>query len=92
MESESDIERTACTAAARAGWSVVKVGQHGWPDRLFFRHGVYVWVEFKRPGGRLSALQKRRIDRLRQSGERAIVVESADDFVPLLNRVAGEQP
>ena len=54
------------------GWEVIKVGREGWPDRVFIKGGLHVWIELKRAsGGRRAVLQERRIKSLRDHGARA---------------------
>lgn len=51
----------------------------GWPDSLLlFPGGRAAFYEFKRPGGRLSDLQKVRLERLRGLGFTAEVFDNAD--------------
>lgn len=46
-----------------------KVGDDGWPDRVFIRRGRTVWWEFKIPvGGVLSPQQQQRIKELKEHG------------------------
>ena len=40
----------------------------GWPDDLFIKDGVAVWIEFKRPLETPTPLQTRRIKELRAHG------------------------
>jgi len=68
---ESEIEKDACKAAAKAGWLVYKFvspQKRGVPDRIFFREGVTVLIEFKRPGGRTTRLQDMQIEKLKAAG------------------------
>ena len=75
---ESVIERRVVEWAAREGVLTVKNrGTRGFPDRTFFYNGRTTHVEFKRPGGKLSTLQERWIDRLLE--QRISVVVSYDD-------------
>ena len=84
---ESSIERKCCNYAQRQGWMTIKIsspGRRGFPDRLMLRQGCYIWVEFKAPGGRLSALQRTRIAELRRAGAEVHVVDNMDKFVEAL--------
>jgi len=51
-------------------------GQTGFPDVLLAQGGVVMFVELKNPNGkgRLSARQKRELQRLRDAGVSAVVV------------------
>ena len=53
------------------GWFVIKLittSCNGIPDLLCLRNGITMFVEVKRPNGKLSELQKVRIDQLKQKG------------------------
>lgn len=69
---ESRIERKRVRLMEAAGWLSLKLnvrGQTGWPDRLFLSPaGHILFVEFKRPGGRLSTRQSHIIKKLRDYG------------------------
>ena len=70
---ESSVERPAVAKAKRLGWDCIKVlAFHGnkksRPDRLFWRLGCYVWIEFKRPGDEPTEAQYREHDRMRENG------------------------
>ena len=59
---ESQIESAACTYAASQGWLAYKFtspGRAGVPDRIMITPtGKVLFVEFKKPTGKLSALQR----------------------------------
>jgi len=65
---ESQIEKTAVEHAVAAGWDNLKIGFDGWPDRLFWRQGVFVFIEYKRPGEAPRINQERKIKRLLDQG------------------------
>jgi len=49
----------------------------GWPDRVvIFNDGTVIWVELKRPGGKLSALQSKVILELRECKQEVYVIDS----------------
>lgn len=53
------------------GWFVIKLittSCNGIPDLLCLRNGITMFVEVKRPNGKLSELQKVRIKELREKG------------------------
>ena len=77
---ESHTERHVTEYALRhLGVPSTKLGQHGYPDRLFFLpNGYLLMVEFKSPGRQPRPLQQHRINTLRQLGYR---VEVHDDPV-----------
>ncbi len=85
MARESTLERWAVAHAKRAGVEMVKMGKHGWPDRIaFLGPRVHEFVEFKTPVGRLTPAQERRIPKLQARGEVVWVVDSRDLMVRLL--------
>jgi hypothetical protein len=67
---EKDIEKKFVDVLTARGCIVLKMnlsGNNGWPDRqVWGPDGQVVWIEFKRPGGELSKLQRYRISQLRQ--------------------------
>ena len=68
---ESTIERAVCAYAKAKGCIVLKLSgqnQRGQPDRMFVREGRVLFVEFKSPGKKPTALQERWIDDLRRQG------------------------
>lgn len=79
---EKDIERAACEWARSQGWLVYKFtspNRRSVPDRLFLRDGKVVFIEFKRPGGKLTPMQEREIRKLQQAGVAAEVAFSLED-------------
>jgi len=57
---ESELEQACCRLAKTAGWFCRKYkgpGRRSHPDRLFAKHGVVFWVEFKLPGNKPTELQ-----------------------------------
>lgn len=80
-EGESDIESAAANYAKRRGWFVVKLMKcniSGMPDRLFHRKGFTIYIEFKAPGGQLSAQQIKRHKELRKHGIPVHVVDNLE--------------
>lgn len=68
---EKTIERKVVAMAKSAGWLAYKwtsPSQRGVPDRIFIRSGVVVFIEFKSEIGKLTPLQGRTIEMLRQHG------------------------
>jgi hypothetical protein len=64
---ESTIEQAVCAYAKSKGCLSLKLAgqnQKGQPDRMFLFHGRVLFVEFKAPGKRPTALQARWLDRL----------------------------
>ena len=68
---EVEIERRHLEIARANGWFVEKIertGRSGFPDRLYIKESRVVFVEWKRPGGRLSKQQVLRHAELQKSG------------------------
>ena len=75
---ESTVEKAVCRHAEACGWMVLKLGgagDRGKPDRLFLKDGRALFIEFKAPGKRPTALQARYLERLRAAGFSAVVVD-----------------
>lgn len=78
---ESVIEKNVCKYAESLGWYQLKMaspGTKGVPDRIFFREGETVLVEFKSSKGYLSASQLYIIRKLRAHKMIVLVVSSFD--------------
>ena len=76
---ESIFEQKWSKKAEKRGWLPVKNIQtnlNGWPDRMYMRDGRVFFVEFKAKGGRLSELQKYRIEQIRGLGFHCFVLYS----------------
>lgn len=56
----------------------VSPGTNGYPDRILVHDGTVVFVEAKRPGGRLRKLQAVRIGELRDHGANAEVADTRE--------------
>ena len=83
---ESDIERVLVTGIESMGGQCLKHGQDGWPDRIaLLPGGRVVWVETKRPDGRVAELQKWRAAQLRKLGFRVEIPWSKEDVVQILD-------
>jgi hypothetical protein len=64
---ESTIEQAVCAYAKAKGCLTLKLSgqnQKGQPDRMFLYQGHVLFIEFKAPGKRPTALQARWLDRL----------------------------
>ncbi len=59
----------------------------GVPDLPIVYHGVPVWVELKREGGRLTKLQARTLAAIRAAGGMAEVIQSAGELADLLEQI-----
>lgn len=87
QELEAEIEDDVVIFAVNRGWHVRKMqypGRRGCPDRWFFKGGRLVIIEFKRPGGRVSASQAKEIKRFAEQGFGVHVVSDRDTACMLL--------
>lgn len=103
--SENDVRRACLDVLGPRGWlvrrqhvgrfnpvgrpnEVVTIGEAGDPDYLIVKAPSF-FMETKRPGGKLSDAQKKRIEVLRQFYSLdTVVVESVDDLVGWLDRTS----
>ncbi len=88
MMLEKDIEAKARKLAIADGWECYKFsspGRRSVPDRLFIKGGRVVFIEFKRPGGRLTSGQEREIARLRAKGAEVHVCYSVEEAMDALH-------
>lgn len=77
---ETLVESRVCKFAKIRGWIHRKIGTNGWPDQMFLRRGVVLFIEFKRAkSGRLSEQQKRRIPELREQGFTVYTIDNFED-------------
>ncbi len=82
MASEADIEQADRKAARAAGWfveKVMKTGRNGFPDRFYAKAGRVILIEWKKPGGVVSAQQRLRHDELRAAGVEVHVCDNLAD-------------
>ena len=84
-ERERDIEAKAVKLLREQGAKVAKLnllGQRGWPDRLAVApNGAHCWLEFKKPGEDLTALQA---ELRRDFGRRGITVHTVRSVMEAL--------
>lgn len=92
---ESSIQRSVVTYARDQGAIAIKLstlgmaGTAGWPDYLFLFDMKAEFMEFKRPGGKLTLLQKQRYDQLTGQGFQPYVCDNAVLGKDYLNRRFG---
>jgi hypothetical protein len=82
---EASIERAVVAYAKKTrGVLAIKLGtgsrfaSTGWPDRLFVGRSAVLFMEFKRPGGKLTSLQAERCRQLRHLGWTVHVVSDVE--------------
>ena len=71
MELESSIQKRITTKLEQEGYFVLKIikaNKNGYPDLIAIKNNSTTFVEVKRPNGKLSELQKVRIQELRSKG------------------------
>lgn len=81
---EKDIERKCSLWAIDHGWLVYKFvspSNRGVPDKIFLKKGRIVFVEFKRPGGKLSPLQIHQIKKLKSQAFTVLVIDHVEEFI-----------
>ncbi len=84
---ESIIEKHVTQYAKSKGWLTYKwhaTHQKGVPDRLFFKQGKLVIIEFKRPGVKPTALQLYTHQQLSSEGFTVHVVDNVTQGIALL--------
>lgn len=92
MPLETSITKSIVTAATKRGWWSMKIHggpfqKSGVPDLLLVKNGLAVFLEVKRPGGKTSAIQDRRISEIRTvGGAVAEVVTSREQAERILTR------
>lgn len=83
---ESTIEKKGVEWATANGWLTMKyTGERSYPDRIFIKDGVTVWVEFKTLDEAPSPAQNYRIRKLRGAGAKAYWTNSLDGLKLILN-------
>ena len=87
---ESTIEQSVCAYAKAKGCLSLKLAgmnQRGQPDRLVIRDGKSLFIEFKAPGKRLTALQIKWLFDLTNQGMNAMWCDSIADGNRLIDRI-----
>ena len=91
-QSEADIEKECTDMVKAAGGEHRKLdvgrGSKGWLDHAYWLPGWHFIVEYKVPGAKPSALQARRIRRLRAMGHEVHVIDTVAAFQTLLESSA----
>jgi hypothetical protein len=89
---EKELEKQACKIAVELGAFTFKFAspnQRGVPDRIFIGTKGVIFVEFKRPGGKLRKLQEfiiKRINKYSQN-EIAFVCDNLDEFRIIISKI-----
>ena len=85
---ETYIENTVVKHAKKTGWKQRKlgwIGRHGAPDRVFFKGGVLLFVEFKQRGKKPTPNQEKEIGELRDEGMLVFVIDNIEAGIALLD-------
>jgi len=78
---EQQIQKKIIDKLTKQGWHVVKIikcNKNGTPDLIACKENETVWIEVKKPGGKLSPLQEYTIKQMRAKGLKVIVADSED--------------
>ena len=79
---ERDLERYFTAQCKKHGLMTLKLHvrfSRGWPDRLvLLPNGEILWVELKRPGGQVSALQAKTHADMAKRGHHVHVIDSKE--------------
>ena len=77
---ESTIENKVCNYATKQGWYVYKcTGLKGAPDRILHKEGKTFYIEFKRPGGTPTKMQKVFHKRLTAHGIAVFIIDDIEE-------------
>ncbi len=75
---ESSIEAHAVAYATARGWLHKKIGTGAWPDHMFLKDGVVIFVEFKQYGKTPRPNQAKRLKEIRDAGFQALVIDKRE--------------
>ena len=81
---ESKLQKKIIDDFTNRGFMVIKLiktNTNGIPDLLILKNGIAKFVEVKKPGGKISELQKYRIKKLREQGFDAVVMDGIDSII-----------
>lgn len=81
---EKTIQSKIISILSKDGWDAVKtirLSKSGYPDIFAFKNGKTLFVEVKSENGKLSDVQKYRIDNLKNNGFVVIVAYSVSEFI-----------
>lgn len=79
---EIEIEQPASRYAESRGWFEIKIekaSKRAFPDRLYIRHGLTIYVEYKAPGEKPTEQQLLRHKELRNHGAFVYVIDTMKD-------------
>lgn len=85
---ESKIEKAVCDYAKLMGWLSFKFtspNNRAVPDRIFFKEGHTILIEFKQLGKKPTKLQQHQIDKLKEQLMPVYVVDSIEKGKDIFN-------
>lgn len=85
---ESKIEKESVKEAKKHGWYSFKVLSQlnkGLPDRAFIKNGLTVYIEYKQPGKKPTALQSKVHSIFAEHGVNVHVCTSVEETMEVLN-------
>ncbi len=88
MASEQKIQYAINTYLKKQGWLVTKLMMTttaGIPDLMAIKEGKTIFIEVKKPGGRLSRIQEYRIAEIRAQDIPVLVTDNLNDLKEWLN-------
>lgn len=91
---EKNIQAAIIKQLEKSGWLVIKLIQttmNGIPDLLALRDGTAVFIEVKRPGGKVSPLQTFRIEQIKEKHFQVIVAYHQSDVNHLCQESSEKQ-
>ena len=80
---EKNIQSKIISILTQNGWDVVKtlrLSKAGYPDIFAFKNGKTLFIEVKSEKGKLSELQKYRIDSLKNNGFEVLIIKSVNEL------------
>lgn len=87
---ESEIESKVCNHAKYLGWLCYKwvsPGNRSVPDRIFFKNGKTIIIEFKAKGKKPTKLQQKTINKLQDQYIPTYVIDDVGEGVELFNNM-----
>jgi len=87
---ESEIETKVCNHAKYLGWLCYKwvsPGNRSVPDRIFFRNGKTIIIEFKAEGKKPTKLQQKTINKLQDQCIPTYVIDDVGEGIVLFNNM-----
>ena len=87
---ESEIETKVCNHAKYLGWLCYKwvsPGNRSVPDRIFFKDGKIIIIEFKAKGKKPTKLQQKTINKLQDQYIPNYVIDNVGEGIVLFNNM-----